>query len=67
MLSADEPRALLVALRAAGCVCFLSDGEFFASPPARAVIWDDDPEEAIDFWCDELAELVQAEQAAGVH
>jgi hypothetical protein len=49
------------ALRAAGCHCFVEDNQFFASPPARHIEWDEDPEAAIEQHYHELLDLLLAE------
>jgi hypothetical protein len=49
---------LLAALRAAGCRCFIDDGEFLCSPPARPIEWPDDPEQAIDEHRSDLLDLM---------
>jgi hypothetical protein len=55
-----EPVAvrLLAALRVAGCYCFVSDGKFVCSPPARHIEWHDDPEEAIEEHRSDLLDLM---------
>ena len=58
----DDAMRLLHALRAAGCHCFVEDDQFFASPPARRVEWDDEPEEAIEQLHDELLDLLLVER-----
>ena len=59
-----EAVRLLTALRAAGCDCFLDDEdrEFYASPPARHIEWDGDPEEAMLQMLSELRDLLPAEK-----
>jgi len=55
-------RALLAALRAAGCECYLdSDGDVIVSPPSRAVEWPIDPETAIEECHHALRECLELE------
>jgi len=58
----DDATRLLNTLRAAGCHCFVEDDQFFASPPARHIEWDDDPEEAIEEHYSELLHLLLDER-----
>ena len=58
----DDALRLRKALRAAGSHCFVDGDQFFASPPARRVEWDDDPEAAIEALHDELLELLLCER-----
>jgi hypothetical protein len=61
----DTAARLLAALRAAGCDCFVDpeDDQFYCSPPARRIEWDEgDPEEALELHRAELRELVRVER-----